>query len=212
MTRKRFWCDPYLPRLDTRVSSVSGDMITVEETIFYAASGGQESDAGTIGGHRVEEAILEDSEIYYRLETGHGLSVEDPVEIAIDWQRRYRLMRLHFAAEVVLELVYRDFGPVEKTGAHIAENKARIDFVWEGNISTILPLLSERSHQIFESDLPIQSAFSDKAKQRRYWRVDGFAQVPCGGTHLRRTGEVGSIRLKRNNPGKGRERIEITLA
>ncbi|HOG04600.1 MAG TPA: alanyl-tRNA editing protein, partial [Accumulibacter sp.] len=38
-----------------------------------------------------------------------------------------------------------------------------------------------------------------------------FARVPCGGTHVRRTGEIGSIRLKRNNIGRGKERVEILL-
>ncbi len=120
-------------------------------------------------------------------------------------------MRLHFAAEVVLELVYRDFGPVEKTGAHIAEDKARIDFAWDASIADILPAVAERAHAVFEANLPIISAFSDEARERRYWRVHGFAEVACGGTHLKRSGEVGAIRLKRRNPGKGRERIEITL-
>ncbi|HAE50502.1 MAG TPA: alanyl-tRNA editing protein, partial [Tistrella mobilis] len=46
---------------------------------------------------------------------------------------------------------------------------------------------------------------------RRYWEVEGVARVPCGGTHLRRTGEVGAITLKRVNVGKGKERIEMRL-
>ena len=43
----------------------------------------------------------------------------------------------------------------------------------------------------------------------RYWEIEGFARVPCGGTHLKRTGEVGNIALKRKNIGKGKERIEV---
>ncbi len=56
------------------------------------------------------------------------------------------------------------------------------------------------------------SAFSDQAAGRRYWEVAGFARVACGGTHLRRTGEVGALALRRRNPGRGKERVEITLA
>ena len=212
MTTKIFWVDPYRTGLETVVTEVEGNTVSVAETIFYALSGGQESDAGTIGGHRVLGACWDGSEIRYTLRPDHGLALGDTVSIAIDWRRRYRLMRLHFAAEVVLELMYRDFGPVEKTGAHIAEDKARIDFAWDGSIADILPVLSERAHEIFDANLPIESAFSDETAERRYWRVEGFAQVPCGGTHLKRTAEVGAIRLKRKNPGKGRERVEITLA
>lgn len=212
MTVKLFWSEPYRTNIDTDVATVSADTVTLEETIFFAESGGQESDAGTIGGLPVQEARWRGRDIVYVLPPDHGLSPGDPVTVAIDKKRRYRLMRLHFAAEVVLELVYRDFGPVEKTGAHIAEDKARIDFAWDGSIAEILPTLDERAHAIIDADLPIESAFSDAAAERRYWKIDGFAQVPCGGTHLRRTGEVGPIILKRKNPGKGRERIEITLA
>lgn len=211
MTRRVFWEDPYRHTLSTRVAGVRGDAVTLEETIFFAESGGQESDTGTIAGLTVGEARWEGRDVVYTLPSGHGLRPGDPVTAAIDWERRYRQMRLHFASEVVLELVYRDFGPVAKTGAHIAADKARIDFAWEGSIAPILPTLGERSREIIDADLPIESAFSDADAERRYWKIDGFAQVPCGGTHLRRTGEVGPINLKRKNPGKGRERIEIRL-
>jgi hypothetical protein len=107
MTTKVFWTDPYLTKLETRIAEVRGDEIMLERTILYALSGGQESDAGTIGGHPVLEARKQGKDILYRLGPGHGLGVGDLVLVLIDWERRYRLMRLHFAAEIVLELVYR---------------------------------------------------------------------------------------------------------
>ncbi len=118
-------------------------------------------------------------------------------------------MRLHFAAEVVLELFYRNLKNIEKIGAHIAEDKARIDFLWEENISTMLSDIRQDALKLIESDLEIISDFSDENKERRYWKVNGFAQISCGGTHLKRTGEVGDITLKRKNVGKGKERVDI---
>ena len=53
MTQKVFWEDPYLARLDTQITGVRENDVTVARTIFYAFSGGQESDEGTIGGHPV---------------------------------------------------------------------------------------------------------------------------------------------------------------
>lgn len=212
MTRKLFWDDPYRTKASTVVTSVDGATVILAETIFYAESGGQESDAGNIGGREVLKAHKDGTEIRYTLPPDHQLTLGDSVVVEIDWTRRYRLMRLHFAAETVLELIYRDFGPAEKTGAHIAADKARIDFAWADSIAPILPTLLERAQSIFDANLPIVSDFSDQGAERRFWRVEGFAQVPCGGTHLKRTGEVGAIRLRRRNPGKGRERIEITLA
>ena len=68
------------------------------------------------------------------------------------------------------------------------------------------------ANRIIRSDLPIRCAFEDEANERRYWEIEGFSRVPCGGTHVRSTGEIGSIRLKRDNIGKGKERIEIRLS
>lgn len=209
MTQKIFWQDPYLTHLDTRVTRVDGNDVTVAETIFYAFAGGQESDHGTIGGRRVVQARKEGKEIFYTLEEGHGLNVGEAVTMTIDWERRYRLMRLHFAAELVLELAYQNLNGIEKIGAHISADKARIDFRWAENISAAFPLLETAANQIVQSDAEIVSAYGDEAEERRYWEVVGFARVPCGGTHLKRTGEVGKIQLKRDNIGKGKERVEV---
>lgn len=209
MTEKIFWKDPYLTQLDTLITSVKDADITLEQTILFAFSGGQESDHGTIGNNRVLQARTEGREIVYTLENGHGLKPYDQVRMKIDWQRRYKLMRLHFAAEIVLELVYQKLGSIRKVGAHISQDKARIDFEWDDNISKVLPVIQKEALRIIEANQEIISTFSDEEKEERYWEIRGFAKVPCGGTHLKKTGEIGEIELKRKNPGKGKERIEI---
>lgn len=211
MTEKIFWQDPYLTRLETCITSVAGQDVTVEQTIFYAMAGGQESDHGTIGEQRVLQARKDGLDIIYTLAGEHGLQVGDPVTMTIDWTRRYRLMRLHFAAEIVLELMYQHVPGIPKVGAHIAEDKARIDFEWAENVSPLLPMIHEKAMALIQANHPITSAFSDVMNERRYWEIEGFARVACGGTHLKTTGEVGQIALKRKNVGKGKERIEITL-
>ena len=113
--------NPYLSELETKIASVEGAAVTLEQTIFYAFSGGQESDRGTIGSYPVLTARQEGTQISYELPEGHELSPGDTVLVHIDWERRYRLMRLHFAAELILELMYRKVPHVEKIGAHIAE-------------------------------------------------------------------------------------------
>ncbi|MEO1208143.1 MAG: alanyl-tRNA editing protein [Cyanobacteria bacterium J06638_20] len=212
MTKKVFWDDPYLTELETTITSVHGDEVTVAETIFYAFSGGQESDHGTIAGYPVLQATKNSKEIVYTLPNDHDLKVDDAVKIAIAWPRRYQLMRLHFAAEVVLELFYKKLPFIQKIGAHIAEHKARIEFAWEGSLADPLVEIQAEANQLIQSNQNIISAFSDEAGKRRYWKVEGFSQVPCGGTHLNKTGEVGAIQLKRKTGGKGKERIEIYVS
>jgi len=211
MTKKVFWEDPYATSHQTRVSSVNGCEIELESTIFFAFSGGQESDHGSIAGTRVLSARKEGLRIVYTLPPAHGLQVGQGVEVAIEWERRRRLMRLHFAAELVLEIFCKELKGVGKVGAHIAPDKARIDFAWPESISALLPAFSEMANRIISSDRGIVTGFDDISDERRYWEIQGFSRVPCGGTHVRSTGEVGQIRLKRSNIGKGKERVEIFL-
>lgn len=208
--RKIFWEDPYQHNLTTTIAVVNGNQILPTETIAFSFSGGQESDRATINELPVLDSKLVGNDIYYTLTENHGLMAGDRITMAIDWPRRYRLMRLHFAAELILELVTQKLH-LEKVGAHIAEHKARIDFKSDTNISQSFPELLASYNDIIQRDLPIEKDFSDIANQRRYWKIEGFAQVPCGGTHVKSTAEVGFVTLKRDRPGKGIERIEIKL-
>lgn len=208
--RKVFWDNPYQDTLTTRVAAVDGNRILFEETIIYSFAGGQESDKATVNGILVLDSKMEGPNIYYTLPEGHGLKIGDMVHMVIDWPRRSRLMRLHFAAELILEIVTQKYG-LEKVGAHIAEAKSRIDFKSDTNISTFFSEILAAYNEIIKNDLPIEKGFSDIQNQRRFWKIEGFAQVPCGGTHVKSTGEVGCVTLKRDRPGKSIERIEIRL-
>jgi Ser-tRNA(Ala) deacylase AlaX len=208
--QKAFWENPYQHHLTTKVARVDGNQVLLEETIAYSFSGGQESDKATINGLSVVGSKMEGHLIYYTLPDGHGFSQGDSIEMAIDWPRRYRLMRLHFAAELVLEIVTQNFH-FEKVGAHISETKSRIDFRCDRNISSIFETILATYNEIIHKDLPIQTGFFDASTQKRFWKIDGLAQVPCGGTHVKSTREVGLVTLKRTHPGKSIERIEIRL-
>lgn len=208
--RKVFWDNPYQHTLTTKVTSVDGNKVLFDETIAYSFAGGQESDKTTVNGMPILDSVREGNLIYYTLPEGHNLRAGDTVNMVIDWARRLRLMRLHFAAELILEIVTQKFG-LEKIGAHIAETKSRIDFKADTNISTQFPAILEEYNKIISDNRVIEKGYSDIETQRRYWKIDGFAQVPCGGTHVNSTREVGYVTLKRDRPGKGIERIEIRL-
>jgi Ser-tRNA(Ala) deacylase AlaX len=208
--RKLFWDNPYQSSLNTRVSSIDGNHILFDETIAFSFSGGQESDRAYVNGLPIIHSEIVGSIIYYILPENHGIFVGDKVIMEIDWIRRYRLMRLHFAAELILELVTKKLG-IKKIGAHIAEKKARIDFSCNTTISVIFEDLLVDFNEIIKKDQLINTGYSDVENQRRYWEIEGFSKVPCGGTHVKSTAEVGYIALKRINVGGGKERIQITL-
>jgi Ser-tRNA(Ala) deacylase AlaX len=208
--RKVFWENPYQTSLVTKVSSINNNEIVFEDTIAYSFAGGQESDKAFINDMPILSSRMEGNLIYYTLPDHHNLKVGDQVIMKIDWPRRSRLMRLHFTAELILEIVTQQFG-FEKIGAHIAESKARIDFKTDTNVSTLFDTILSIYNDIIQRNLPIEKGYLDEANQRRYWKIEGFAQVPCGGTHVNATGEVGFVALKRERLGKSKERIEITL-
>lgn len=208
--RKVFWENPYQCTLKTKVAQILGNQLLFEETIAYSFSGGQESDKAYVNDLPILDSKMEGTLIYYTLPEGHGLSVGEEVTMTIDWERRYRLMRLHFAAELVLEIVTQKFH-LEKVGAHIAETKARIDFVYPQHISSLFEDILKEYDAIIKADKIIETGYSDVENQRRYWKIEGFAQVPCGGTHVKSTKEVGFVTLKRARAGKSIERIEIRL-
>jgi Ser-tRNA(Ala) deacylase AlaX len=208
--KKVFWENPYQHMLDTHVASAEGNRVLFNETIAYSFAGGQESDKAWVNGIPILDSVREGNLIYYTLPEGHGLSAGDAVTMTIDWPRRNRLMRLHFAAELILEIVTQNYH-LEKVGAHIAEHKSRIDFKSEQSIAPLLEAILAQYNAIIARNLPIEKGYSDIETQRRYWKIDGFAQVPCGGTHVNSTSEVGYVTLKRDRPGKGIERIEIRL-
>lgn len=227
--KKVFWEDPYQRTLHTKVRQVDGNVVVFDETIAYSESGGQESDRVKVNEFNVLSSRMDRSPpflIYYTLPDGHGLNPGETVFLEIDWSRRYRLMRLHFACELVLVLMNRLFNGtpdgvelqpeeidtvIRKRGAHMAEDGARVDFECSVNIAEYFPALMEGFDKIVAADLPIETGYLDVSQQKRYWRLPHLAMVPCGGTHVRSTGEVGEIALKRDRANKGVERIRIYL-
>ena len=210
MNEKSLLGQPLSNNVDTTVTSIDGNKVLFADTIAYSFAGGQESDKAWINNIPILNSTMEGTLISYTLPEDHSLKPGDAVTMTIDWPRRHRLMRLHFAAELILEIVTQKYH-LEKVGAHIAENKSRIDFKSDTNISPLLPTILTEYNEIIKSDRIIEKGYSDIATQRRFWKIDDFAQVPCGGTHVDSTVEVGYVTLKREHPGKSIERIEIRL-
>lgn len=208
--RKVFWDNPYQCNLTTEIQEVRQHKLLFAETIAFSFSGGQESDKAFVNDLPILNSEIVGQSIYYTLPADHSFKVGDKVTMRIDWPRRLRLMRLHFAAELVLEIISQKLN-WQKIGAHIAEDKARIDFVATENISSNFPDVLAAYDEIIASDTPICTGYTDVAAGRRYWELKGFAKVACGGTHVRSTGEVGAVQLKRVNIGGGKERVEIRL-
>ena len=207
---KTFWIDPYQKSLVTKVVDILDNQCLFEKTIAYSFSDGQESDRGYINNLPILESRVEENIIYYTLFYDHGLLPGDEVLMTIDWPRRYSLMRLRFAAELILEIVRQKFY-LEKVGIHVAENKGWIDFIYPNDISLLFDTILETYNGIVLGDYTIQSGFSNEFNHSRFWKIDQFREVLSGGAYLKSTKEAGFVSLKSARSGRTIERIEIRL-
>lgn len=215
ITKKLFWEDPYLIECKSRVTSISGTKVKLDRTVFYAFSGGQESDDGTINGIKVINAVKEGDkeniiDIEYELEKEPNFKVGDEVEVKIDPEKRSKLRRLHSAIHIVYYFITDKIGKLKLIGSNVSPEKSRIDFLYEKPVNELLEEIEPELNNFLTENHEI-IMMSDKEKpDLRWWTCEAW-KMPCGGTHTKTTREIGKVILKRKNIGAGKERIEVTL-
>lgn len=215
MTKKLFWEDPYQMECSAKVTSIIGNKVKLDQTIFFAFSGGQASDEGTIGGIKVLDAIKQGDkeniiDIEYVLEEEPSFKVGDEVQVKINGDRRKNLIRLHSAAHIAYYFIVDKLGKLKIIGSNISPEKARMDFEYDKPLNDILLEIEKDINSFLTKRHDITKTQDDNNPDLRWWHC-GEWKMPCGGTHANNTKEIGQIRLKRKNIGGGKERIEITL-
>lgn len=207
-----FWEGPYLKECVAKVESINGNEVRLSQSVFFAFSGGQESDSGTIGGIPVKEARKEkDGSITYVLESAPTFAAGNEVHVKIDWEKRYRIMKLHTAAHIVWFLFEGKAGVKRLIGSNVTSEKSRIDYEFPESLAPLLPEVEKEANELISKGAEIRAYPDPENPEKRWWEM-GEWKCPCGGTHLKDLKEIGPIKLKRKNLGKGKERIEITLA
>jgi len=211
MVIKLFWKDPYMKECYAKVTAIEGNKVWLDQTIFFAFSGGQASDKGAINNINVLEAVKQnEDEIYYVLEKEPNFAVGDNVKVDIEWDYRYKIMKLHSAAHIVYYFFIEKAGKQKVIGSNISIDKARLDFAYNESVSSLLPEIEEKTMEAIKQGIDIRTFEDEKDPSRRLWQC-GKWLMPCGGTHVKNTKEIGQIKLKRKNIGAGKERIEIIL-
>ena len=227
--------DAYLKTAVARVVAIHDRGIEVDRTVFYPQGGGQAGDTGGFvraNGDRIRIAGTQKGDspggVLHVPAAGDPLpQAGEQVTLAIDWERRYSLMRLHTALHVLSCVVT---APV--TGGNIAPDKARLDFDIEmslldaGTIEREANALMARgveTQTVWISDAELDarpelvktmSVQPPRGAGRvRLLRIPGIDLQPCGGTHVRNIGEIGAIRVLRiRSEGRHNRRVEIALA
>jgi misacylated tRNA(Ala) deacylase len=222
-----FRADPYLAACEATVVSVHENAVELDRTVFYPLGGGQAGDTGRIGEWRVLDTRKGENSVLHMLEPGAKPSAGERLEIRIDWERRYRLMRLHTALHLLGAVVK---APV--TGGRIGDDKAHLDFDIEmeklvkDEIEARLNELTKagvetRARWITDAELDARpelvktmSVAPPRGEGRvRLLEIPGVDLQACGGTHVRNTSEIGRLAVARiRSEGKRNKRVTLTWA
>lgn len=220
--------EPYRPECEATVVAVRSDQIFLSDTVFYPEGGGQVGDTGWIGESRIidtqktggrpfahpdfPDMIMINGDVAHRLaEDSMPPAVGSTLTARVDWERRMRNMRNHSAAHLGFWFATTARPDLYTKGARIDENTARFDFSTKDRLTAEeVAEWEERANEMVAKDLEIRTVPVDGEHEARIWRA-GDMMIPCGGTHVRSTGEIGRLQLRRKRQGKQLERLYITI-
>ena len=235
MTELLFRDDSYLQSCDACVVAVDARGIRLDRTVFYPMGGGQPGDSGVLrlpSGELIEivdtiKGELPDEVIHI---PAQGSPLPEPgTELLgeINWDRRYRLMRMHSCLHLLCSLV-----PGAVTGGQVSDGKGRLDFDVPGSslekvaIADRLNALIAESREvgprwITDEELAAKPELVRTMSVKppsgmgrvRLTEISGVDLQPCGGTHVRNTAEIGPVAVtKIENKGKQNRRVILAFA
>jgi len=221
-TRQLFHEDPYLREFTSRVVKVVGGYVILEETAFYPEGGGQEPDTGYLflgdKAYRVVDVQKVNGVILHKVEGSLPADVVGGVvRGAIDWERRYKLMRHHTATHVILGVARKVLGShVWQAGAEKSEGRARLDIThYKSLTDEEVRVIEDLANKVVLEGREVRTYFMPKyeAEERygfvlyeggvvlepviRVVEIEGLDAEACFGTHLRNTREIGALKIVR---------------
>ena len=201
--------DHYQQEFDAKVISIEDNLVELDQTVFFPESGGQSGDTGTLNGETVVYTKYVDDKIVHVMENEPKFSVGETVHGVLDWDRRYRIMKLHSASHMMEYYLWKHFGYMKRTGSNVDDKKDRADYEHEDRLDPeTLKKVEDDTNKFLTEGHPVTITEDDQGI--RTWRC-GPVEMHCAGTHVKNTSEIGLIKLKRKNPGRGEERVETSL-
>lgn len=247
MTEALYFLDCYLKEFEATVEKVTDDrFVVLDRTAFYPESGGQPSDTGKIvrESDRAEFDILYagkfNGEISHEIAGGNisnRLEAGDRVKGFIDWDRRYRHMRMHTATHVIANVIEKEAG-AQITGNQLGLDQSRVDFSLEIFDREKFAEYERIANELIARKIPVNlylivnfylishkeakeklsrlttlaKGFSDEIEEVRIVEIEGVTIEACGGTHVKNTEEIKGIKItKLQNKGKSNRRMYFTL-
>lgn len=225
--------DPGTVTFEATVTAVDGDAVALDETYFYAESGGQPADRGAIDGVPVDDVQLRDGTAWHTLETATDWSTGERIVGEVDPTFRRYCMCAHTASHAVYGAARVRFDDVGYGGFEITPTKVRLDLETPVPIDDAAMLeLERRTNEVIWEDRPVTwsewPAEEVRANETialnvatevihtedtvRVVEIADWDLAACGGTHVSSTGEIGEIAMAdRSNPGEGQTRLEFVV-
>jgi misacylated tRNA(Ala) deacylase len=234
VTEELFSVEAYARTCEATVTAVTDDGVVLDRTVFYARSGGQPGDTGTLrwegGEGRVADTVKRGGMLMHVVDD-KAPAAGTAVVADIDWDRRHTLMRTHTALHALSAIVFRDYG-AKVTGGNMEPGAARMDFELESITPEFGREVEEKLNAELSADRPVKVIFlarevaladpdlirtkvnliPEAVDPIRVIEIEGLDKQADGGTHVRSTGEVGAVRVaKTENKGKAFKRMRIEL-
>jgi alanyl-tRNA synthetase len=219
MTERLYYTDSYLREFTAHIVGRSADGLTVylDRTAFYPASGAQPSDAGAIAGVALLDAVDEGERIAHRIAMPLH---EGPVDCAIDWSRRFHHMQQHSGQHLLSAVFAERFG-MQTVSFHLGAEVSTIDLEGGALDAATVRDAERRANEIVWENRPVSVRFEHAAEARdlrkpseregtlRIVSIEALDRSACGGTHVRATGEIGAILLRKIDKVRQTTRVEF---
>lgn len=210
MTDQLYWHDPYQRRFQARVVESlvweGNPAVVLDATCFYPTSGGQPHDLGTLNDIPVVDVVEADERIIHVL--ARPLT-DQTVQGEIDWARRVDHMQQH-TGQHILSRAFMDLLDADTVSFHLGEESSTIDITQEALTEKELVRVEDRANEVVVANYAVTACEHDKADVEamhlrhapklsgriRIVDVEGVDRCPCGGTHVRATGEIGLIHIR----------------
>lgn len=221
MTDRLYYTDSYLKSFRANVvdRSDDGTRLYLDQTAFYPTSGGQPHDLGLLNGVRLVDVIDEEDRIAHVLAEPVAADTNS-AEGTIDWTRRFDLMQQH-TGQHLLSAMFEDRYGWPTVSVHFGAESSTLDIAAPNWDVSVLEVAERVANELASENREIVVTFedtasaqglrkpSDRAGMLRVVSIAGLDRSACGGTHVRSTGEIGAILLRRAERTKGQTRIEF---
>ncbi len=224
---RRYYDDSYTTHFTARVIERTQigarPAVVLDQTYFYPTSGGQPNDTGTINGVPVLDVVSRDADGAVIHVLGGELT-DDAAECVINWARRFDHMQ-HHTGQHILSQAFIQIADASTVGFHMSADSLTIDLDKLNLAAETISRVEDLANELVFADRPVTAkiiSLEEAANIRmrklpekihtdglRIVNIDGFDLTACGGTHVRRTGEIGVIKVLRTEKRGDKTRVEF---